>query len=199
MRREKFISVIFISFFILTGSLFAQQSDNSPEQDNPDQTEQSQENQQESKSKIIEFLNSFNKIMNTIYPLPILSIEFGMPETISFDIGIKSLFIQFNSICRGGAYFCYSKGSTHYDTFNRFSIGMACGIIYLIEFRGGTGYGFMKKDNDLLHIFFTEFGIKFSNVEIMMIFETPLAPTDLVQYYRNTYDKGFKAKIGISL
>lgn len=52
--------------------------------------------------------SKFDKIMETIFPLPILSFEFGKPEVFSFDIGLDTLFWELDNESRIGPYLLYA-------------------------------------------------------------------------------------------
>ena len=192
MKKEKFISAVLIILFIFTGSLFAQQADNSPEQTNPEKTEKKEEAPE--KKPV-----SFDDVMDAIWPWPILSLETGYPELFSFDIGIETLFIPVGHEDRAGLYFCYSYGKSKNDSFHRFSTGVAYGFMGLFDARVGLGVGLMPKNDDTLHTFFIETSFRLFILEIKAVYERPRNPDYLVQYYNSTYDNGLKFKIGISL
>lgn len=71
----------------------------------------------------------------------------------------------------------------------------------LIDMHGGCGYGLMPKNHDVLHTFFTEASFRLIIFEFKCIYEKPLKPSNLVDYYNNTYTAkdGYKFKIGLSI
>ena len=152
-----------------------------------------------STSNIFGEQSDFDRAMEIIFPFPIISIETGKPETFSFDLGIETLFIDFNNEGRMGTYICYSYSRSPDDNFNRFSGGLAFGFMGLMEMRGGCGYGLMPKNHDVLHTFFTELSVRLFLLEVKTVFERPLKPSDLVEYYNDRYKDGVKLKIGLSI
>jgi hypothetical protein len=107
-----------------------------------------------------------------ILPWPIISLESGYPEVFSFDLGLETLFIPVADEGCLGTYFCF-----------------------------GCGYGLMPKNHDVLHTFFTEASFRLIIFEFKCIYEKPLKPSNLVDYYNNTYTAkdGYKFKIGLSI
>ncbi|MBR4790899.1 MAG: hypothetical protein IK024_08435 [Treponema sp.] len=143
--------------------------------------------------------SKFDKFLEAIFPFPILSLESGNPEVFSFDIGVETLFIPLGEEDRAGTYFCYNYSRSKYDNFHRFSGGIAWGMMGLFEVRGGMGYGLMPKNNEVLHTLFTEISFRILLLEIKSVFERPLKPDNLADYYLNTYEDGVKFKIGLSI
>lgn len=197
MKKEKFISAVLIILFIFTGSLFAQQADNSPEQTNPEQTEKTEKTEKKEEAPEKKPI-SFNDVMEAIWPWPILSLETGYPEQFSFDIGIETLFIPVGYEDRAGLYFCYSYGKSTNDSFHRFSTGAAYGFMGLFDARVGLGVGLMPRNGDTLNTAFFEAVGRLFVIDLKLLCEFPISPGNLKEYY---YDKYFplKIKIGLSI
>ena len=143
--------------------------------------------------------SKLDKFLEAVFPWPILSLESGSPEVFSADIGLETLFIPIGNETRAGTYFCYSYGRSKNDNFHRFSAGLACGMMGLFDAHGGAGYGLMPKNQEVLHTFFTEISIRMFLLEIKSVYERPLKPSGLKEYYTNRYNDGFKFKIGLSI
>ena len=142
--------------------------------------------------------SKFDKIMETIFPFPILVFEFGKPETFSFDIGLDTLFWELDNESRLGPYLLYSFAKTKNDKFHRVSTGLSYGFIGMLEGRAGLGLGWMPKNKEVLQTFFTELSVRLFLLEIKTISEIPLKPGHLKDYYNETY-KNVKFKIGVSI
>ena len=170
MERRKFPLIILFLITMTTSGLFAEE--------------------QSKLSKFLEFL----------WPWPILSLETGYPEVFSCDIGLETLFISFDGYeAAMGPYVCYGYARSKNDNFHRFSAGLACGKMGLFDMHGGVGCGLMPKNHEVLHTFFSEISFRFILLELKFIFERPLEPDILADYYNNTYDDGIKFKIGLSI
>ena len=169
MERRKFSLIIIFLITLTTSGLFA-----------------------EEQSKL-------SKFMEALFPWPILSLETGYPEVFSCDIGVETLFIPIDYEARMGPYVCYGYARSKNDNFHRFSAGLACGMMGLFDMHGGMGYGLMPKNHDKLHTMFTEFSFRLFLLELKFIFERPLKPDTLTEYYKKTYKDGIKFKIGLSI
>ena len=143
--------------------------------------------------------SKLDKFLEVVFPWPILSLESGYPEFFSADVGLETLFIPVDYEARAGTYICYSYGRSKNDNFHRFSAGLALGMMGLFDIHGGVGYGLMPKNNEVLHTFFTEWSGRMFLLEVKVLFERPLKPAGLTEYYKNTYKDGIKFKIGLSI
>lgn len=143
--------------------------------------------------------SKLDKFLEVVFPWPILSLESGYPEVFSADIGLETLFIPIDYEARAGIYFCYSYARSKYDNFHRFSAGLAWGMMGLFDAHGGAGYGLMPKNHEVLHTFFTEISLRMFLLEIKSVYERPLNPANLKEYYKDNYKDGFKFKIGLSI
>ena len=97
-----------------------------------------------------------------------------------------------------GAYLLFSPVLATDNVFFRFSTGLSLGAMGLFEFRFGAGYGFMLEKGDFLHTGFIEGAFRLIMFQLKIIWENPLKPGNLVEYYQNTYDD-VKLQIGISI
>ncbi|MBO4533699.1 MAG: hypothetical protein J5726_08415 [Treponema sp.] len=143
--------------------------------------------------------SKLDKFLEALFPWPILSLESGYPEFFSADVGVETLFIPIGNETRAGTYVCYSYARSKYDNFHRFSVGLACGMMGLFDAHGGVGCGLMPKNHEVLHTVFGEFSARMFLLEVKTIYETPLKPSGLKEYYNNRYTEGFKFKIGLSI
>ena len=143
--------------------------------------------------------SKIDEFMEKLFPWPILSLESGSPEVFSCDIGLETLFIPLGYEDRAGTYICYSYGRSKKDNFHRFSTGLAWGMMGLFDVHGGVGYGLMPKNGEVLHTLFTEVSGRIFLLEVKGVFERPLKPDSLKEYYSSTYKDGVKFKIGLSI
>ena len=144
---------------------------------------------------------NWDKFFETIFPFPILSVSTGKPEFLAADIGVETLFFQIGDDSmesRAGTYFLFSPARSWDTSFFRFSTGLALGMMGLFEYRVGIGYGFMKEQNDFLHTYFYEVAGRLFLLQCKIIFENPIKPDNLVDYYKDRY-KPLKIQIGISI
>lgn len=151
------------------------------------------------KAEKSDFKKAFNRAMEIIWPWPILSLESGYPEVFSFDIGLETLFIPVTNEARAGTYFAYGYARSKKDNFNRFSAGLALGMMGLFDVHSGVGLGLMPKDHETLHTWFVEVSYRMFLLEIKIITEHPIKPSELVEYYKANYKDGYKFKIGVSI
>ena len=179
-RKLSFIFIILIA--LCASNLFAEEED-----------------EEEKSNFVYACADVFEKLH--ILPWPIISLESGYPEVFSFDLGLETLFIPVADEGCLGTYFCFGYARSLKDNFFRFSAGIALGMMGLIDMHGGCGYGLMPKNHDVLHTFFTEASFRLIIFEFKCIYEKPLKPSNLVDYYKNTYTAkdGYKFKIGLSL
>jgi hypothetical protein len=155
--------------------------------------------EKEVKKEESKFEKFLEKAMEIIFPWPILSLETGYPELFSIDIGLETFFIPIADYARTGPYVAYGYARSIHDNFNRFSAGLALGMMGLFDIHGGVGIGLMPRNHDVLHTWFMEISFRFLILEIKFIGEKPLRPSDLVDYYNDTYKEGCKFKIGVSI
>lgn len=155
--------------------------------------------EKEVKKEDSKFEKFLEKAIEIIFPWPILSLETGYPELFSIDIGLETLFVPIADIARTGPYVAYGYARSTHDNFNRFSAGLALGVMGLFDMHGGVGIGLMPRNHDVLHTWFVEISFRFIILEIKFIGERPLRPSDLVDYYNDTYKEGCKFKIGVSI
>lgn len=164
-----------------------------------EETAKEQVVEKQAKKEKSNFEKFVDKAMEIISPWPILSLETGYPELFSIDIGLETLFIPIPDEARAGTYVAYGYARSIHDNFNRFSAGLALGAMGLFDMHGGVGIGLMPRNHDVLHTWFVEISFRFIILEIKFIGERPLRPSDLVDYYNDTYKEGCKFKIGISI
>lgn len=215
-RRVSFIFIILIAF--CTSSLFAEEQtveatvveDQTVEERGAEdrtvealfageETAKEEVVEKEVKKEDSKFEKFLEKAMEIIFPWPILSLETGYPELFSIDVGLETLFVPIADIARTGPYVAYGYARSIHDNFNRFSAGLALGAMGLFDMHGGVGIGLMSRNHDVLHTWFVEISFRFIILEIKFIGERPLRPSDLVDYYNDTYKEGCKFKIGISI
>lgn len=193
MKSRKFLSVLFLIIFSLfsVNNLFAEESND---------TQSEEDILKDIQEEIEEVLNpekGFN-FFDVFFPMPIFSLDIGYPENFSFDLGIESLFYHIDSDLRTGVYLLFACSQASDDRFYRFSTGSATGFLGMVEWRLGAGYGTMLKEHEWLHSCFLEAAARIFLLDLKMIFELPIAPADLRNYYWNTYIP-VKFKIGISV
>lgn len=178
MEKRKLSCIFIILIALCTSNLFAEEQDEKEEST---------------------FEKSFNRAMEIIFPWPILSLETGYPEVFSFDIGLETLFIPVTNEARAGTYFAYGYARSKNDNFNRFSAGLALGMMGLFDAHAGVGIGLMPKNHETLQTWFVEVSYRLFILEIKIIDEKPLKPSGLVDYYNKRYKDVYKFKIGVSI
>lgn len=166
-----------------------------------DQSEADQTKEDQPKAEKSKFAKAFNNAMEIIFPWPIVSLETGYPEVFSIDLGLETLIIPLSEFGRAGPYFAFGYARSIYDNFFRFSTGFAFGAMGFVDMHGGFGCGIMPKNHEKLYTFFTEFSVRYIIFEVKFMYEKPLEPSNLVDYYKTTYpsEDGYKFKIGLSI
>lgn len=191
MEKRKLSFIFLILIALCSSNLFAE------EEDEEQIIEETKEEQPKAEKSTFE--KSFDRAMEIIFPWPIISLEFGYPEIFSFDIGLETLFIPITNEARAGTYFAYGYARSKHDNFNRFSAGLALGMMGLFDAHAGVGIGLMPKNHQTLQTWFVEVSYRLFILEIKIIDEKPLKPSSLVDYYNSTYKDGYKFKIGLSI
>lgn len=198
MEKRKFYLIFFILIGLCAVYLFAQEQSDEASVVEEEIVEETPE-EPVAKAEKSDFKKAFNRAIEIIWPWPIISLEFGYPEIFSFDIGLETLFIPVTNEARAGTYFAYGYARSKHDNFNRFSAGLALGMMGLFDAHAGVGIGLMPKNHQTLQTWFVEVSYRMFILEIKIIDEKPLKPSSLVDYYNSTYKDGYKFKIGLSI
>ena len=154
MEKRKFYFIFIILVGLCAANLFAQEQNDETvvvEEEIVEEPVAGKESleappAEEAKPEKSEFAKAFNRAMEIIWPWPILSLESGYPEVFSFDIGLETLFIPVTDEGRAGTYFAYGYARSKHDNFNRFSAGLALGMMGLFDAHGGVGLGLMPRN-----------------------------------------------------
>ena len=111
---------------------------------------------------------------------------------------LSFIFIILIALCTSNL-FAEEEESRFEKSFNRFSAGLALGMMGLFDAHSGAGLGLMPKNHETLQTWFIEVSYRMFILEIKIIDEKPLKSSSLVDYYNSTYKDGYKFKIGLSI
>ncbi len=131
---------------------------------------------------------------------PVFSVSWGTPENWSMDLGGDFVWNKTADISTGFyGMFEYSKSDSPDNMFFRLSAGSStiCTKFWLLWLRVGGGLGIMPENNQLLLTAFAEASLSGMIVEVKVIYEFPLGPEELKNYYNDNYSP-FKVKVGLA-
>ncbi|MBR6154025.1 MAG: hypothetical protein IKQ43_06280 [Treponema sp.] len=135
-----------------------------------------------------------------MFVFPVFSISWGTPENWSMDLGGDFLWYKTADISTGFyGMFEYSDSDSQDNMFFRLSAGSStyCTKFWMLTLRVGGGLGIMPENNQLLLTAFAEASLSGMIVEVKVIYEFPLGPEELKNYYNDNYSP-FKVKVGLA-
>lgn len=131
---------------------------------------------------------------------PVLSVSWGSQEKWSMDLGGDFLWNKTADISTGFyGMFEYSGSDSQDNMFFRLSAGSStyCTKFWMLTLRVGGGVGIMPEDKQLLLTAFAEASLSGIILEVKVIYEFPLGPEELKNYYNDNYSP-FKVKVGLA-
>ena len=207
MSKKKTTVFLAIAIFIASfaNTLYAQESTELTINDlmQIDETEQKpvQEKEVESVPEDNQAVETRDVVKDThvnFVLVPVIAPSFGYPENLAIDIGVEMFWEVFDSFFSGFYTLLEISGSSD-NYFFRLSAGSTNTYLVLgrCSLRLGGGLGAMPQNKKLLLTAFAEATLRLCIIDFKFIYEFPLGPEELKNYYNDNYSP-FKFRVGLS-
>ena len=130
--------------------------------------------------------------------IPVVAPSFGYPEKLALDLGVE-MFWEISDSIFSGVYTLLEFSETSDNFFFRLAAGSTTTYIGFgrHSLRLGGGLGIMPENGKVLLTAFAEATLRLVIFDFKFIYEVPLGPEELKNYYNDNYSP-FKFRIGLS-
>ncbi|MBO4319977.1 MAG: hypothetical protein J5857_05855 [Treponema sp.] len=208
MNKKKITVFLTIAVFLasFSNTLYAQESTELTIYDLMQIDEPEQEHVQEKEVEPVpednqasDASNEKNDKLENFVLVPVIAPSFGYPEIGAIDVGVEMFWEIFESFFTG-FYTLLECSESSDNSFFRLAAGSTTtylGNLPRYSLRLGGGLGAMPENKKFLLTAFVEATLRVIVFDFKLIYEFPLGPEELKNYYNDNYSP-FKFRIGLS-